>query len=170
MLGAEEGEEETELVIKTAERNSVKTMASAMKAKESEMDMYSKVSTACTNGEPPLIKIKPSSTTDGKSKRKSTKAKKASKARSKLYGEGTLDEAECQDEEQRQRRIDLTILDKQLDQLVIQKPATLVNQPGKDRSLKDAFLRRPPNNIITLSYGPIPGRPPTIFFNYPPFL
>ena len=25
-------------------------------------------------------------------------------------------------------------------------------------------------NIITLTYGPVPGRPPTIFFNYPPFL
>jgi len=28
----------------------------------------------------------------------------------------------------------------------------------KDRSLKEAFLRRPANNIITLNYGPIPGR------------
>ena len=40
----------------------------------------------------------------------------------------------------------------------------------KDRSLKEAFLRRPANNIITLNYGPIPGRQPTVFFNYPPFL
>ena len=128
--------------------------------------MHSKVSTACTNEEQTLIKIKHSSTADGKSKRKSTKSKKGAKARSKVYGEGL----EGLDEEQRQRRLDLTILDNQLDQLVIEKPAALVNQPGKDRSLKDAFLRRPPNNVITLTYGPVPGRPPTIFFNYPPFL
>lgn len=132
--------------------------------------MHSKVSTACTNGEQPLIKIKHSSTSDGKVKRKSTKTKKGAKGRSKAFGEGGLEDTEGLDEEERQRRIDLTILDKQLDQLVIEKPATLVNQPGKDRSLKDAFLRRPPNNIITLHNGPIPGRPPTIFFNYPPFL
>jgi hypothetical protein len=50
------------------------------------------------------------------------------------------------------------ILDKQLDQLVIEKPQNLINKEGKDRSLKEAFLRRPPNNIITLTYGPIPGR------------
>ena len=42
------------------------------------------------------------------------------------------------------------ILDNQLDQLVIKKPDALINKEGKDRSLKEAFLRRPPNNIITL--------------------
>ena len=35
---------------------------------------------------------------------------------------------------------------------------------------KEIFLQRPPNNTIILNYGPIPGRPPTIFFSYPPFL
>jgi hypothetical protein len=54
--------------------------------------------------------------------------------------------------------------------LVIEKPAALQNKEGKDRSLKEAFLRRPPNPIVTLHYGPIQGRPPTIFFPYPPFL
>ena len=53
---------------------------------------------------------------------------------------------------------------------MIKKPDALINKEGKDRSLKEAFLRRPPNNIITLQYGPITGRSPTIFFNYPPFL
>lgn len=168
--GSEEGEEETAVVVsKVAEQSAVKPEEVRAKALESEVDMHSKVSTACTNGgdQSLLIKIKAS---EGKSKRKSTKTKKGAKGRSKAYGEG-LDDVEGLDEEQRQqRRMDLTILDKQLDQLVIEKPATLVNQAGKDRSLKDAFLRRPPNNTITLTYGPIPGRPPTIFFNYPPFL
>ena len=36
--------------------------------------------------------------------------------------------------------------------------------------IQEIFLARPPNNTIVLNYGPIPGRPPTIFFNYPPFL
>ena len=53
---------------------------------------------------------------------------------------------------------------------MIQKPPQLQNKEGKDKSLKEAFLRRPPNNTITLLYGPIPGRAPTIFFAYPPFL
>jgi hypothetical protein len=35
---------------------------------------------------------------------------------------------------------------------------------------KEAFLARPPNNTIILNYGPIPGRPPVVFFSYPPFL
>jgi hypothetical protein len=39
-----------------------------------------------------------------------------------------------------------SILDNQLDQLIIEKPAALKNAEGKDRSLKEAFLRRPPNN------------------------
>jgi hypothetical protein len=63
------------------------------------------------------------------------------------------------------------ILDGQLDKLIIEKPQNLVIPPGgKDRSLKEAFLRRPPNNIVTLQEGPIPGRHPSIFFQYPPFL
>ena len=41
---------------------------------------------------------------------------------------------------------------------------------GKDRSLKEAFLRKPPNNIVTLLRSVIPNRPPTVFFQYPPFL
>ena len=35
---------------------------------------------------------------------------------------------------------------------------------------KEIYLKRPPNNKIVLNYGPIPGRAPSIFFNYPPFL
>lgn len=43
------------------------------------------------------------------------------------------------------------ILDGQLDKLIIEKPPNLQVPPGgKDRSLKEAFLRRPPNNIVTL--------------------
>ena len=70
--------------------------------------MHSKVSTACTNEEQALIKIKHASGAESKSKRKSTKSKKGGKARSKVYGEGL-------DEEQRLNRIDLTIFDNQLD-------------------------------------------------------
>lgn len=63
------------------------------------------------------------------------------------------------------------ILDGQLDKLIIEKPHNpLIPPGGKDRSLKEAFLRRPPNNIITVQEGPIPGRTPSIFFQYPPFL
>ena len=66
------------------------------------------------------------------------------------------------------------IIEDQLDQLVIKKPDAFVQNiqttGQKDRSLKEAFLRRPANNVVTLYYGPIPGRQPTVFFNYPPFL
>ncbi len=96
---------------------------------------------------------------DGKSKRKqAAKGKKGCK-KVKEFGEGLDEETK-------------SILDNQLDQLVIEKPAALINQAGgKDsKSLKEAFLRRPANNIIMLLYGPIAGRPPTVFFNYPPFL
>jgi hypothetical protein len=41
---------------------------------------------------------------------------------------------------------------------------------GEAISKKQLFLSRPPNNTIILNYGPIPGRQPTIFFSYPPFL
>jgi hypothetical protein len=41
---------------------------------------------------------------------------------------------------------------------------------GENISKKQLFLQRPPNNTIVLNYGPIPGRQPTIFFNYPSFL
>jgi len=36
--------------------------------------------------------------------------------------------------------------------------------------MQQIFLEKPPNNKIVLLYGPIPGRQPSIFFNYPPFL
>jgi len=66
------------------------------------------------------------------------------------------------------------IIEDQLDQLVIKKPEKFVQDMQvtgqKDRSLKEAFLRRPANPVVTLNYGPIPGRQPTVFFNYPPFL
>lgn len=39
-----------------------------------------------------------------------------------------------------------------------------------DMSKKEIYLKKPPNNKIVLNYGPIPGRAPSIFFNYPPFL
>ena len=39
-----------------------------------------------------------------------------------------------------------------------------------DMTKKEIFLKRPPNNRIVLNYGPIPGRAPSVFFNYPPFL
>lgn len=63
------------------------------------------------------------------------------------------------------------VIDSQLDQLIIKKPDNFANNvQGKDKSLKEAFLRRPANHMVTLNYGPIPGRPPTVFFEYPPFL
>jgi hypothetical protein len=43
-------------------------------------------------------------------------------------------------------------------------------EAGENISKKQLFLQRPPNNVIVLNYGPIPGRVPTIFFNYPSFL
>jgi hypothetical protein len=42
------------------------------------------------------------------------------------------------------------------------------NKTGK--TMQQIFLEKPPNNKIVLLYGPIPGRQPSIFFNYPPFL
>ena len=118
-------------------------------------DSHSKVSTACTNEEQLLYKIKIGSS-ENKSKRKmSMKMKKQKPAK---------DPANPIDEETK------TMLDNQLDKLVIEKPKSLINKDGKDRSLKEAFLRRPANNVITVHYGPIQGRPPTVFFTYPPFL
>ena len=43
-------------------------------------------------------------------------------------------------------------------------------QAGEVISKKILFLKRPPNNHVILQYGPIAGRPPTIFFPYPQFL
>ena len=37
-------------------------------------------------------------------------------------------------------------------------------------SAKEAFLLRPPNNVITLIKSPFNKRPPTIFFPYPGYL
>ena len=37
-------------------------------------------------------------------------------------------------------------------------------------SAKEAFLLRPPNNVVTLIKSPFNKRPPTIFFPYPGFL
>ena len=58
MLGAEEGEEETEAVNKAAEPSTAKPIGTGTKASDRDTDVHSKVSTACTNGEPALIKIK----------------------------------------------------------------------------------------------------------------
>jgi hypothetical protein len=41
---------------------------------------------------------------------------------------------------------------------------------GQSINKKQAFLMKPPSKTIILNYGPIPGRPPTIFFSYPQFL
>jgi len=41
---------------------------------------------------------------------------------------------------------------------------------GQTLNKKQLFLLKPPNKTIILNYGPIPGRPPTIFFSYPAFL
>jgi len=94
LLGAEEGEEETAVAAKADEPRALKSEEAGVK--ETEVDMHSKVSTACTNGENALIKIK--QTSEGKSKRKSTKTKKGAKGRSKAYGEG-LEDLEGLDEE-----------------------------------------------------------------------
>lgn len=44
------------------------------------------------------------------------------------------------------------------------------NPDGTPLTKKQLFLLKPPSNTIILNYGPIPGRPPTIFFSYPAFL
>lgn len=96
LLGPEEGEEETAIIVKDDEQRIVKQDEAG--AKDTEVDMHSKISTACTNVENTLIKIK--HTSDGKSKRKSTK-KKGAKGRSKAYGEGGVEDLEGLDEEQK---------------------------------------------------------------------
>ena len=45
-----------------------------------------------------------------------------------------------------------------------------MNENGEPLSKKQLFLLKPPSKTIILNYGPIPGRPPTIFFSYPAFL
>lgn len=133
---------------------------SNVKSKNEEQDSQSKQSTACTNDEQVLLKVKKftASSENKSSKRKiSMKIKKSIKA-PKLKDEH-IDQATK------------NIIDGQLDQLIIEKPLNLQIPPGgKDRSLKEAFLRRPPNNIVTLQEGPFPNRHPSIFFQYPPFL
>ena len=55
--------------------------------------------------------------------------------------------------------------------LQVQEPSAQQNKQNlAGLTPKEIFLLRPPNNTIILNYGPIPGRPPTIFFSYPPFL
>ena len=41
---------------------------------------------------------------------------------------------------------------------------------GQKLKKKHLLMMQPPNRTIILNYGPIPGRPPTIFFSYPLFL
>jgi hypothetical protein len=43
------------------------------------------------------------------------------------------------------------------------------NNPSK-RAAREAFLKRPANQIITLIQSQFPGRDPYLFFPYPPFL
>jgi hypothetical protein len=42
--------------------------------------------------------------------------------------------------------------------------------PGLELSKKEKFLAKAPNKKIVVHWGPIPGRQPTVFFNYPPYL
>lgn len=163
----EEGEDEDH--DDDTDNDEVAAMSKTAKSKQTEMikvnsgeepDCHSKVSTACTNEEQMLFKIKIGSGGETRSRKKqSMKIKKqnTNKSTAKVPSNNLDEETK-------------NIIDNQLDQLIIEKPAALQNQVGKDRSLKEAFLRRPPNNVITLHYGPFLGRLPSIFFNYPPFL
>ena len=139
--------------------------AAKNKIQTEEKDSHSKVSTASTNEEPNLYLIKIGSGQTGSSSDSKPIKKKVTVKVKKTAKMSRPNANDCLDEETK------SIIDNQLDQLVIHKPPQLTNQiQGKDRSLKEAFLRRPPNNLITVMYGPIPGRAPTVFFNYPPFL
>lgn len=51
LLGAEEGEDEAEMPIKESHQHSAKPDDARTKTQEQEVDMHSKVSTACTNEE-----------------------------------------------------------------------------------------------------------------------
>lgn len=165
----EEGEDYNQQNKKSSENLPpvVSSAAAKGKSQTEEKDSHSKVSTASTNEEPNLYLIKIGSGQTGSSggdskptkKKVTVKVKKTAKmVRPSANNDGLDEETK-------------SIIDNQLDQLVIHKPPQLTNQiQGKDRSLKEAFLRRPPNNIISVMYGPVPGRAPTVFFNYPPFL
>lgn len=39
-----------------------------------------------------------------------------------------------------------------------------------DMTKREKYLKKAPNNNVVLTYGPIPGRAPSVFCNYPPFL
>jgi len=41
---------------------------------------------------------------------------------------------------------------------------------GQKLKKKYMLMLKPPNRTVILNYGPIPGRPPSIFFSYPLFL
>lgn len=43
-------------------------------------------------------------------------------------------------------------------------------QITQDMTKREKYLKKPPNNQVVLSYGPIAGRAPSIFFNYPHYL
>ena len=48
-------------------------------------------------------------------------------------------------------------------------PAQMTDKQRK-HAIRDEFLRRPPNQIVTMIKSPFPTREPYIFFPYPPFL
>lgn len=41
---------------------------------------------------------------------------------------------------------------------------------AQKRANREAFLKRPPNQMVTFIKSPFPGREPVLFFPYPPFL
>lgn len=123
----EEGEEE----IPSPNKNIIDSTAKKLH-KIIEVESQSKISTAYTDG-PGEFKIKIGGSTGKKLQRKLIPKTKNVVTTKKQSG-AVLDEETK------------SILDNQLDQLIIEKPAALKNAEGKDRSLKEAFLRRPPNN------------------------
>lgn len=140
---------------------------------ENELDQHSsKVSTACTTEDHSVAFPKVGGRSEATKKRRhhAKSSKKHGKSRTATTKSSVAGASQSLPQV---TAADLSVLDDQLDQLIIRKPqafADLKQQTGKDRSLKEAFLRRPPNNIVTILKSPIPNRPPTVFFNYPPFL
>ena len=55
--------------------------------------------------------------------------------------------------------------DESMKNLILRPP-----QITPDMTKREKYLKKPPNNNVVLTYGPIPGRAPSVFFNYPAFL
>jgi hypothetical protein len=45
-----------------------------------------------------------------------------------------------------------------------------MSEKQKKHAIRDEFLRRPPNQLVTLIKSPFPNRDPFLFFPYAPFL